>query len=140
MKIENSKYLIQKPNPEWKNKGEKWIAFALSKQEWKVGDTYDVTYIPHIPIEIIQGNKVHNVIPTYWNLEHTPDALNFYLGRNFRLNARYKNPAHMLIGSMKNVDLSPIDDKETILELLKLAERISNPPVKKEGIEGKNII
>jgi hypothetical protein len=34
----------------------------------------------------------------------------------------------MFIGSRKNVDLSPIDDKETILELLKLAERISNPP------------
>ena len=129
MKIENSKYSIQKPNPEWKNKGEKWIAFALSKQEWKVGDTYDVAYIPHIPIEIIQGNKVHNVIPTYWDLEHTPDASNFYLGGNFRLNARYKNPAHMFIGSRKNVDLSPIDDKETILELLKLAERISNPPI-----------
>jgi len=129
MKIENAKYSIQNPNPEWESKGEKWITFALSKQEWKVGDTYDVAYIPHIPIKIIQGNIVHNVIPMYWDLEHNPDVSNFYLGRNFRLNAKYKNPAHMFIGSRKNVDLSPIKDKETILELLKLAERIHDPPV-----------
>lgn len=35
----------------------------------------------------------------------------------------------MFIGSRKNVDLSPIDDKEAIFELLKLAEKISDPPV-----------
>lgn len=129
MKIENAKYSIQNPNPEWKNKGEKWITFALSIKEWKVGQTYDVAYIPHIPIKIIQGNKVHNVIPTYWDLEHNSAASNFYLGGNFRLNARYKNPAHMFIGSRKNVDLSPTDDKEAIFELLKLAEIIFDPPI-----------
>lgn len=129
MKIENAKYSIQTPNPEWKHKGEKWITFALSIEEWKVGQTYDIAYIPHVPIEIIQCDKVHNVIPTYWDLEHNPAASNFYLSRNFRLNARYKNPAHMFIGSRKNVDLSPIDDKEAIFELLKLAETIFVPPV-----------
>ena len=129
MKIENAKYSIQNLNPEWKNKGEKWITFALSIKEWKVGQTYDVAYIPHIPIKIIQGNKVHNVIPTYWDLEHNSAASNFYLGGNFRLNARYKNPAHMFIGSRKNVDLSPTDDKEAIFELLKLAEIIFDPPI-----------
>lgn len=129
MKIENAKYSIQRPNPEWKNKGEKWITFALSIEKWDVGETYSVAYIPHIPIEIRQDYTVHNVIPTYWDLEQTPNAYNFYLSNDFRLNAKYKNPAHMLVGSKKNVDLSPIDDKEAILELLKLAHKIYDPPI-----------
>jgi hypothetical protein len=35
----------------------------------------------------------------------------------------------MFIGSRISVDLSPIDDKEAIFELLKLAETIFNSPV-----------
>lgn len=33
MKVENHMYTKEKPNPEWKTKGEKWIDFALNK--WK---------------------------------------------------------------------------------------------------------
>lgn len=128
MKIEKATYSLENPNPEWKDKGEKWIRFALSKQEWEIGETYDVAYIPHIPIEITQGNSIHNIMPTYWSSEKLPNASNFSVREEFRLNGIYKNPAHPYAGSSKKVDLSPIDDKEAILELLKFAERIYNPP------------
>ena len=129
MMIEKSTYTIDNPNPEWKIKGEKWITFVLEK--WKEGMQFDVAYIPHIPIEIKPGYQIHNVIPTRWDLEEIPNAANFYMGgynNGFRLNARYKNPAHPYIGSKKNVDLFPDRDGEVILELLKLAEKIYHPP------------
>lgn len=130
MKTQKATYSIENPNPEWKIKGEKWINFALFN--WKEGKTYDVAYIPHIPLKICKGMQVHDVIPISWDLEEVPNASNFYMGggnNKFRLNARYKNPANLFIGSRKNVDLSPSDDKEAILELMKLAERIYDPPV-----------
>lgn len=131
MKIQKPTYSIENPNPEWKIKGEKWITFALSKSKCDVGEVYNVAYIPHIPIEIRQSIQVHNLIPTRWDLEVNSKASNFDMGggnNKFRLNARYNPQGTMFIKSRKNVDLSPIEDKESILELLKLAEKIYDPP------------
>jgi len=128
MKIEKALYSIENPNPNWKDMGEEWIKFALNT--WKPGEAYDVAYIPHIPVELRQGNKIHNVIPTRWDLDENPNPANLYMGgrdNTFRLNARYKNPAHEFVGTRKNVDLYPIEDKETILELLKIANKIYFP-------------
>ncbi len=103
------------------------ITFALSK--WKEGEVYNVAYIPHVPTEIRQGKQIHKVIPTRWDLEQVPKASNLYMdgGNNkFRLNGKYPKPE--FVGSKKNVDLSPNDDKDAILELLKLAEKIYDSP------------
>jgi hypothetical protein len=79
---------------EWKIKGEKWIAFALSKSDWEIGETYDVAYIAHIPFRIKQESHVHDIMPTYCDLKEVPDDCNFYLGTPgvFRLNGKYYNP------------------------------------------------
>lgn len=127
IKMEKASYSIENPNSEWQIKGEKWITFALSK--WKEGEVYDVAYIPHVPIEIRQGKQIHKVIPTRWDLEQVPKASNLYMGggnNKFRLNGKY--PKNEFVGSKKNVDLSPNDDKDAILELLKLAEKIYDSP------------
>jgi hypothetical protein len=100
MKMEKATYSIEKPNPDWKTKGEKWIRFAL--ENWEIGMQFDVAYIPHVPIVIKQGNIIHNVIPTRWDLEEIPNAVNLYMGEGnntFRLNGRYKDPGRMYIGS-----------------------------------------
>ncbi len=131
MKMESNIYSMENPNPHWQNLGEKWVQFALS--ECREGVQYEVAYIPHIPIEIKQGNTIHNVLPTYWDSDNIKDDLkvcNFTLGGGnnlFRLNARYKSPLNPYVGSRENVDLSPIGDKQAILELLKLAEKIYPP-------------
>jgi len=130
MKIESHTYSIENPNPEWEIKGEKWIHFAL--HEWKPTDSYDVAYIPHIPILITKGKRVHTVIPTYW--EEGSNATNFYMGgynNEFRLNARYKPPGNLYVGSRQNIDFNPDREKDLILELLKLAEVIFEPGDKK---------
>lgn len=122
-------YSLENPNPEWKNKGEKWIAFAQSKKAWNVGEVYDVAYIPSIPIEISQGVKTHNILPTAWDLSKVPDISNFDLGGGtFRLNGKYKNPENMFVGSKKHVNLSVHNDVEAILDLLKIAEKIYDVP------------
>lgn len=129
MKEEKPTYSFEKPNPKWKELGLKWIEYAL--KYWSQGEVYDVAYIPHIPLEIRQGSIVHNILPTKWNIEEIPNAANFYMGGGnnlFRLNARFKSPNHPFVGSKKNVDLSPEHDKEAILKLLMIAEKIYEPP------------
>jgi hypothetical protein len=129
IKMEKATYSIEKPNPDWKTKGEKWIRFVL--EDWKIGMQFDVAYIPHVPIVIKQENIIHNAIPTRWDLEEIPNAANLCVGggnNTFRLNGRYKNPGHIYIGSRKNVDLSPTEDIEAIFDLLKIAENIYDSP------------
>jgi hypothetical protein len=46
----------------------------------------------------------------------------------FRLNAKFKPQNNLRVGSKKNVDLSPERDKEAILNILKVAEKIYEPP------------
>ena len=137
MKKEKATYSINNPNPEWKGKGERWIEYALSK--WRKGEQHDVAYIPHVPIEIEIDNKVYHRIPTKWDLKELPWAANFYMGglnNKFRLNARYKDPKNLYIGSRRNVDLSPAEDEDMIMKLLKIAEKIYDPP---EGQTGKKV-
>ncbi len=121
---------MEKSNPEWMIKGEKWIAFALAKLDWKVGDTYAVAYIPSAPIEITQKKHIHQIVPIHWDLEELPNSDNFYLGTPgiFRLNGKYYNPKFKTTGSRKNVDLSPKEDKDEIINLLKIAEKIYEVP------------
>lgn len=135
MKVGNHTYTKEKPNPEWKTKGEKWIDFALNK--WKPLNSYDVAYISHVPIPI---EDVH-VAPTYWpyteeeKKEDIPRVTNFKMGggnNQFRLNARFiknSDSETKFLGSKKNIDLNPYieKDKDKILELLRLAEVIFEP-------------
>ena len=77
-----------------------------------------------------KGIKIHDVLPTYWDLEKLPGASNFCMGGGnnlFRLNAKYKSTLNPFVGSKKNVDLSPIEDKQAILDLMKIAEKIYLP-------------
>lgn len=140
MKEEKPTYTFENPNPNWEELGRQWIEYAL--EYWNPREPCDikVAYIPHSPLKIKQAMKtgssiVNDVLPTRWNLEKKPDSANFYMyawiegGTNlFRLNAKFKPQDNLRVGSKKNVDLSPERDKEAILNLLKVAEKIYAPP------------
>ena len=71
MKIENSKYSIQKPNPEWKNKGEK-IQYFTSLYVFKFRHTI-IQY--HIRSTINEIAAVYYMVLNNRNMGMTHDYM-----------------------------------------------------------------
>lgn len=129
---EKNTYSTENPNPEWKIRGEEWIALSLND---KIGG-YMAAYIPHVTITVEQEGKIHDIIPTYWEPEERVRSenyirCNFHLGPFgiFRLNARIKSKNDPYLRSRMSIDLDPKkdEDKNIIFELLKFAEAIYEP-------------
>lgn len=125
-------FTFNRPNPGWKDFGERWLKIALNKEYLqKLSVTcIDVAYLPSNHFRIIRGSKEDNILPTKWDLDELPQAANLVMAVKtgfFRIQGCYLACDGGYIGSKKNVDLNPMTDSDLILNLLKVAEKIYTP-------------
>jgi len=129
LNVEIARYTEDNPHPEWESKGERWVDYAL--MHWKKGESFNVAYIPHVPLRIEVDSKKSKVAPTFWDREESDDVYNLAFGPNnnkFRLNARNVKQPSGILGSPHPIDMDPSHNGDVILDLLKLAEIIYEPP------------